>query len=436
MTTGSITTLTATYLDDVSAGQMSWNTQATDGATAYSTDGASSEPAQNTALVTSQDYIKALKDLGYEFRQNEMNDTVEVNGQPMNDALRSKIRTQLRDQGYPHVNIAEDAWIAEAYDHSYHPVKTYFGELRWDEQPRIDKFASYFKDAHHQDDDPCPVLRIYFKRWLIGAVAKALNNEQNMMLVLDGPQGIGKSYLGRWLAKPFLGKDLYIESPIHPDDKDHYLRLISKVIWEVSELGSTTKRQDVDALKAFITTQHVTVRAPYGRYDMQKPALASHIGTVNNLNGFLTDGSGNRRFMVCTLESIDWAYAEEIDVDQLWAEAVHLYRQGESWQLTEAEQRMQSSINRRYEVDTGLMDWILEHFVITNEDADFVSTAAIALKLQEQGYKCYNTSILQKEIGSTLAKEGLKQGQRRIEDSRLRGYYGIKHRSVTPVTGV
>ncbi|MCP4385592.1 MAG: hypothetical protein GY798_29990, partial [Hyphomicrobiales bacterium] len=117
------------------------------------------------------------------------------------------------------------------------------------------------------------------------------------------------------------------------------------------EVGRITKRSDRDALKHLITVRKVTVRKPYGRYDTVKPALASLIGTINNEAGFLTDPTGNRRFLVCRLTAIDWRYARQIDPHQVWAEAVALYQSGEPGLPTPEETRLQQAINQTYLIE-------------------------------------------------------------------------------------
>ena len=379
------------------------------------------QPTMKTA-----DYYAAFAKLGYDFRLNDMSDHVEVNGQPITDTMAAKIRCDLRDLGISTVRVAEDAWTAKALEQRYHPIEDYLMGLTWDGRNHIERLCNWFTDAHPDPewpDDPCPVFRVYLRRWLIGAVGKVLDHSQNAMLVLDGPQNIGKSYFVRWLCSGLPG--YFVESAIHPDDKDHKLMLASKFIWECQELASTTRRQDVDSLKSFLTMVEVTERAPYGHYDQIRPAMASFIGTVNNLGGFLTDRTGSRRFNACTLRKIDWKYSIWVDLDQVWAEAAHACQVGETGDLTEAEAGLRDRLNREYEVDSGVLDWIQRFYTITRDDADFVPTYAMAAKLQEGGFRGKPTDVLQREIGIELTRLGLAKGQRRLEGERPPGYYGL-----------
>lgn len=315
------------------------------------TDGKRSNEASSVEI------LKSLRDLGYNFRMRALDDLIEVNGQPLSDPLRAEIRTRMRDLGYKGLTAIEDAYTAWAYRRQYHPVKDYLNRLTWNGQSHIADLAAYFQDHHqalYQEVTNTPdytgsmLFYLWLRRWLIGAVGKALDSRQNVMLVLDSHQAAGKSFFVRWLGSVL--PDYFSEAPLNPDDKDSWIRLMSIFVWELGELGSVTRRSDREALKHLITTRLVTVRKPYHRFDTIKPALASLIGTINNEAGFLTDPTGNRRFLVCRLTGIDWAYAQKIDPHQVWAEAVALYKAGEPCLPIADETRLQNAINDEYMV--------------------------------------------------------------------------------------
>jgi len=367
------------------------------------------------------DYVSALEGLGYRFRMNTTNDVVEVNNEPMSDALRSKIRCQLRDLNYRHVNVAEDAWIAHAYDNSYHPVQEFLDGLTWDGEDHIGLLADHFADRDG-------FFGVFFRRWAIGAVARAYEPRscQNRMFILDGEQGIGKSYLVRWLASPLERPELFIEGPINPEDKDDYIRLITAWIWEVSELGSTTRRADREALKYFLSQQQVTVRKPYGHYDLIKPALASFIGTVNNNAGFLDDPTGYRRFMGVRLTRIDWAYDDILDPAQVWAQAKALYDAGKPWELNDTEADMARHAIESFEVEDPLLDLLQRHYEITGEPGDFVATVDVRDTLNVNGWRLNSPKGEVMAISSTMKQLGLEGSRRTVNGKQERGYAGVK----------
>jgi predicted P-loop ATPase len=166
----------------------------------------------------------------------------------------------------------------------------------------------------------------------------------------------------RWLCPlPFL----FNEGPISPDNKDDLILLINNWFWEVAELDATTKRADRSALKHFVSRERVKVRVPYARYEIDKPAVASMIGTINaDGAGFLNDPTGNRRFVVLDVEDIDWRYEKAIDRDQLWAELYQAYCNGEAWELTRAEQEIQRELNDGHMVQSPLEEMLLHYYEI------------------------------------------------------------------------
>jgi predicted P-loop ATPase len=97
---------------------------------------------------------------------------------------------------------------------------------------------------------------------------------------------------------------------------------------EVAELGGMRKA-DVDNLKAMLSRPVDSARLAYGRQKQDRPRRFIMFGTVNpGANGYLKDGTGNRRFWICPVHEID-VDAIARDRDQIWAEAVHRHRAGE-----------------------------------------------------------------------------------------------------------
>jgi predicted P-loop ATPase len=370
----------------------------------------------------SDDYIRALEALGYEFKMNECNNRVMVNGEPINDALEAVIKTDLRDYNYRAVNVARDAWTAHAYRNSFHPARDWLDDLEWDGHDHIGDLADYFEDENS-------FFYMFLKRWLIGAVARACEGRvQNRMLVLDGKQGIGKSYFTEWLASAVDKPELFVEGPIDPDEKDDKIRLMSTWIWEVAELGSTTRKADREALKYFLSLKQVTVRVPYGRHDLVKPALSNFIGTVNNTSGFLNDPTGHRRFMSVHLRDIDWDYAEEVDPEQVWAQAKALYEAGQPWKLSEQEAECAQYANEQYEVEDPLEDLFNRHFEVTGNPADFTPTVDIRNTLNEHNWSLGSPRGEAMAISDMLQGEPVEKKRRTVSGNRERGYVGVKKR--------
>ena len=373
-----------------------------------------------------EDYKKALTSLGYTFRVCIMNDTIEVNNQPITDFTEAKIVNAMTDRGFQTaktIRVITDM----AADTQYHPIREYLDGLTYDGGDYIQALASYFNDQYG-------MFSTWIRKWLIGSVAKVYKAEQNPMLVLDGRQGIGKSVFARWLASPL--HEYFIEGPINTNDKDCEIRLISNWIWEVSELGTTTRKSDYEALKAFLTTRKVSVRKPYGKHDINKPALASFIGTINNSSGVFSDPTGSRRFLTSKLIDIVWDYANDLTPDQIWAEAMAAYKDGEIWQLTSDEINKSNVINTEYDVPDVIEGLMMKFFELDNTKDDWwIPTSDILAILKDpiKGDLRGNDRSLAMDLGKTMTRLGHESKRRKNNlGNSVNGYTGIKLYSVFP----
>ena len=362
------------------------------------------------------DYIMAINASGVDLKLNLMSDRLELqDGRPISDYELAAILNRLRDYEMKDVGRMGDAIKEAALRNKYHPVKDYLDTLLWDGECHFDALMKCLSMSS-------PAAISFWRKWLIGSIAKMLDAQQNYMLVLLGAQGKGKSRLAEWLCP--LPR-LFYEGPINPDDKDSLIRLINNWIWEVAELDSTTKRSERSALKHFSSTRTVKVRVPFGRYDTEKPAAASMIGTINpDGTGFLNDPTGNRRFAVVHLDDIDWSYTR-IDREQLWAELYTAYLRGERWELTPYEQEIQAEINGGHMMVSPLEELLLQYYDIDRADTDhFTPTMEILDRLTTLGLK--GDQFKQKmELATILTRMGLKPDQRRVNGKPMRGYRGV-----------
>jgi hypothetical protein len=225
---------------------------------------------------------------------------------------------------------------------------------------------------------------------------------------------------------------MFVEGPIRPDSVEHQRLLASRWIWEVSELGSTTRRADVEALKDFLTRNGVTFRLPYDRMQQTRPALASFVGTLNpDGGGFLQDTTGNRRFLVCEIGAIDFHYSG-VDIRQLWAQILHELRRNPcAWRLT-AEERAAAGLAAEAhaaEVPFAAAIATLYH-VGPAQKAWWQSTSSVAAALRENGVQVPEERGGLRSVGVALASMGLERSQRRIGGVLTWGYTGIQRKVV------
>lgn len=377
---------------------------------------------------TSDDYKTQLSLLGYGVRLNLAGNRIEVNDEMLDDFIFANIRNDMKDAGFTKSEMIEDSVKATAKENKFHPVLTYLEGLKWDGVPRIEKLAGYI-DAIYK-----PIWPVLLRKWLIGSIMRALDGKQNPMLVLDGPQGCGKSLFSKWLCPD---KKYFREGPIDPDSRDDKIASAEVWIWEVAELGSTTRRSDVDALKNFLTTETFTARAPYGHNNLQYKAMASYIGTINDIAGFLNDSTGARRYWVIGIDGINWKYADEIDRDQVWAEAYAAYKAGETNDLTEDEQKTVESIDSDYQVINSVEEIIKDCFYLdpTGPNAGtFTSFKNIRAVLRDPTKGNLSAAeASDRKISEALKTLGLRKTNRQVtvtglgvnQKTCMKGYLGI-----------
>lgn len=378
----------------------------------------------------------ALNGMGYSFQLNELRDRIElVDREPLHDGEQATIVAQLFEQGVKNKSLILDVILAEAWANRYDPLRDFLNSLEWDGTDYIEMLGGWFLCKNEPikvaDGSLKSVFSVWLRRWLIGAVGKALHGVQNPMLVLAGTQGIGKSEFARWLCSPL--SDYFVSSPIVPDNVDHLRWLAGNFIWEVAELGATTRKADIEGLKAFLTRPECTYRVPYAKNEVHRPARASFIGTINLDNaGFLMDATGNRRFLSAELISIQWeAYTRNIDPIQLWAQAAYLYAQDKnSWKLTAEEEAQRDAINEGYGAEDPILEALESLYEITPDagpnNAPFMPTTEIVNLLANSVHEP-TTRQLQLGVAKALRRLNVTKGRRETVRGE-RGYWGMVRR--------
>lgn len=216
--------------------------------------------------------------------------------------------------------------IAVAHDQSYHPVIDYLDGLTWDGTPRIDNWLRDYCGAEDAE-----LNREFGSKLLIAGVRriKQPGVKFDTMLVLEGPQGVGKSSLAALLAvrnEWFCG-NLDLKS----DDKTKAELLARAWIVECQELDGMNHTTSQN-LKKFLSTDTDNYRKAYGHDARPYRRHCIILGTTNE-DSYLRDLTGNRRFWPVRVGCIDLMRLKE-DVHQLWAEAVVREEAGEAISLS------------------------------------------------------------------------------------------------------
>lgn len=382
-----------------------------------------------------------FKTLGLDFRINDLDDSpwCKVNGhwEMLSKPLRAEIRMRLRRIGYsrrksrkPSLTTAEDEWLALAHQQRYNPVKDYFEQLRqkpyYTREIGMGFYEPYLIPQIQQYlTNPDGHASTWLFRWMVGCLAKLYKQERNPMLVFAGPQYIGKSSFIRWLC-PL--PDFFREGAIRPEVKDERIRLADTFIQEVPELGNSTRKADVEAMKDHLTRKSIVERLPYGELPVKKYSICNFFGSVNfDGAGFLIDPTGNTRFLCCEVTAFNFDYSQ-ICPESLWREALWFFDHGHrAWELTPSEREMQRKLNAEYQLVDALEDVIETHLEISHDPKDWMSTYDIR-ELVKPYYRTSNDRRLNMELAKILSAKGLKRrrGSYSDDEPHRKGWEGIK----------
>lgn len=273
---------------------------------------------------------------------NEMAKTHCLDKEPVNTDQITAIREEIECQFgiAPGQQNMLAAFNRVAYENKFHPVQAYLqslppwdGNHRWEQLPQKVLFSKGKLDA------------LYLRKWGVGAIARVMQPgcKLDTLLNLCGSQGLGKSSFFRVLAcDKFFG-----DAEVDIGSKESIQVLHRVWVHELGELETITGKKEVGAIKQWLAKRDDDYRPPYAIKNEVWTRQFIVVGTTNKIE-FLVD-TENRRFWVVEVEK-----AINLELlaqwrDQLWAEALFYYQQGESWWLTREQEQEQKTLNNAYE---------------------------------------------------------------------------------------
>lgn len=289
------------------------------------------DPAWKGVIAFDEFSGRVVKRSGPPFAVREIGEWTDIDDRRAMLWFAQQYNIEPRDQ------VAFNAVQLVADTHRFHEVRDYLNGLEWDRRPRARDWLGAYCGA----EIPPAELRLPSgerptanycaaagTKWLLQAVARVMRPgcKADHVLVLEGTQGAGKSTVLSVLAGPW-----FTDAPIRLGDKDAQAVMRGKWIVELAELDAMGRAEN-SAIKAFFSQYVDRYRAHYERRAADIPRQQVFAGTVNHRQ-WLRDETGGRRFwpVWCTTIALD-ELAEARD--QLWAEAMHLYKQGATWQVT------------------------------------------------------------------------------------------------------
>lgn len=329
------------------------------------------------------------------------------------EVVLSTVTSACERNGYPVGHVPQYmAAISDA--NAFNPILTWIESREWDGS---DHLGELFDTLVLPVDYDFELAEILIKRWMLSAVAAIAKPEgfhSRGVLVFTGGQGIGKTSWFRSLLPIELRQYFREGGILDPADKDSVTGAVSNWLVELGELDATFKKADIARLKAFITSTEDRLRKPYARTESTMPRRTVFCASVND-SQFLTDTTGNSRFW--TVEVHGLAYnrmdAGTVNMQQVWAQVLEMYRDGEQWWLTAEEEQLLTASNERYEMADPIEQSLLDTYnvdVIGNERKTATEVLRIiGIDKPSKSQTNHMGNILRKYCG-----EPKKSGSRRV----------------------
>lgn len=333
-----------------------------------------------------------------------------------------KIRMLLNGLKISHQNF--DALIRGRYIcKEYDPLKEYLYSLTSYTESEGDIVEKFCNQIELEDEAKREYLINYFKKWFVGLIVSIVDDTidekkiNQLCFVLHGRQGIYKTTLLNKIVPKKLKKYSYT-GEFNSHDKDHKLMLATKFFINLDEM-STLNRNSIESIKSAMTLSSVTLRKAYARKEITAKRRASFCGSINR-SDFLSDLTGNRRFLIATVKSIKMDPA--FNISRLYAYGLHLYKSRYRYWFDAEEMRSLEKNNSSYRT-VSVVEELITKFVrkpepheIEAKEIDYVTASDINVFLadSERYPKLSINNTIAKTIGQVLAAEGFERVSKRL----------------------
>lgn len=311
-------------------------------------------------------------------------------------AKRAALLSLLSLNELPKADL-DDLLFAIAASNKINPALDLMSE-EWDGESRIRDLL----DTLTLKEGFCPdKAELLLRKWLISVAAAAAMDKSfrcRGVLVLQGPQSVGKTDWFRRLFPNDKKKLFKADHYINPQDKDTLITGSQHLVLELGELDSMLKRVDSARLNGYLTADTDKIRLPYAKTASDFPRKTVFCGTTNP-GSFLSDLTGTTRWWV--LPVTDVALDSGINIKQVWAEAYTLFKNKEPWWLTREQEEQLEKNNLSFSESSPIEDLICNTFDI--ESNEFEEELTSTKVLQIIGYD-QPTKAMAAECGRILNK--------------------------------
>lgn len=379
------------------------------------------------------DRIENFLNERYEFRHNLITGKLELRSLPnlhfnaINDFQENSLLRELLKAGLKCNSTVLRAILNSDFCKLFNPFDAYFSSLPpWDGQTDyISQLADTVTTTKQDHWQYC------FKKWIVAMVGCVLDDKtvNHTVIVFSGKQGVGKTTWMEHLVPAYL-KNYLFSGTINPNNKDTLIHLAECMLINLDELENLN-RTEIGSLKEIITKTQIRVRKAYGHNSETLPRRASFTGSVNTAQ-FLNDTTGSRRFLC--FEVTDIQYRHGVAIDNVYSQALHLYKSGFRFWFDKSEIETITSNNEQYQFKSVEEELLLTWFIPVNisgsvgsqegsqaspsggglegAGASFLNASQIAARLAEKAKITITDGTIMK-LGKALKKHGfhrLKKG--------------------------
>jgi hypothetical protein len=369
----------------------------------------------------------------YDFRYNYMKYKIEFSPKSENnfkEITDRDIHTILRilDRKTEHKASFADisSVIASDFSRSFNPIEDYFHSLG-----KTEKFDENNLELNRLIEcvtcKTQPEFNETLKRWLIASVANALNLigcQNQICMVLIGEQGAYKTtFLNSLCPKP-LTEYLY-SGKLNLETKDTWIMLGQFFIINIDDQLKVLHKKDAETMKTLITQKENSVRLPHDKYNTKIIRRANFCGSINGLE-FLTDNTGNRRFLPFEILDIDINKVQTvINLNRVWYEAYVYYMNGVKYWFDKEEMEKLFGDFSEFTSPLAEQEQFLKYFEpLCNPNENHLGYSYLTNTdiLQYLNARTAGANLSGKKLGEILAKLKVVKHKKRVSGVSLQTY--------------
>ena len=339
---------------------------------------------------------------------------------PLSDRIVNSLWAEM-SAGEKQVRVQDMYRVIESdFVPEFHPFRYYLEHLPpWDGQS--DYILEMSVSVNVRGDVQEQLLFAeYLKKWLVGMVAGWIDPQvvNNVILVLIGEQGSYKTTWFNYLLPPELKQYFYTKTNAQRMGRDELLALAQYGLVCCEELD-TMRPSELNQLKAAVTMPSIDERAAYAHFHEHRPHIASFCGTGNNMQ-FLSDPSGNRRWLPFEVETITSPREMPFDYEGIYAQAYALYREGFQFWFSKAEVERLAEHNHQFETPRQELELVSLYFrkPVGVEGGIFMSVG--------RAMQIIGSSSAQRLSPVYLGRAFVELGFQRVKSNGQRGYIVVQ----------